>query len=45
MASGGGSVGRVVASDTKDLRFESQHWQNFYLPMVHLKRKDENKEK
>ena len=27
--SGGGSVGRAVASDTRDPRFESQHWQNF----------------
>ena len=27
--SGGGSVGRVVASHTRDLRFESQHWQSF----------------
>ena len=27
--SGGGSVGRVVASNTRDSRFESQHRQNF----------------
>lgn len=27
--SGGGSVGREVASDTRDLQFESQHYQNF----------------
>ena len=24
-----GSIGRVVASDTRDLRFKSRHWQNF----------------
>ena len=41
--SGGGSVGRAVASDTRDLRFESQA--KFYLPILHLNRKDENKEK
>ena len=27
--SGGGLIGRAVASDTRDLRFESQHRQNF----------------
>ena len=27
--SGGGSVGRAVASDTRDLQLESQHWQTF----------------
>ena len=29
MGSGGGSVSRAVASDIRDLRFESQQWQNF----------------
>ena len=29
-ASGCGSVGRVVASDTRGLRFESSDWQNLY---------------
>ena len=29
MGSGGGSVGTAVASDTRDLRFEFQHRQNF----------------
>ena len=28
--SGWGSVGRVVASDSRGLRFESTHWQNVY---------------
>ena len=27
--SGCGSVGRAVASDTRDPRFESSHWQKF----------------
>ena len=27
MGSGRGSVGRAVASDDRDLRFESRHWQ------------------
>ena len=26
--SGGGSVGRAVASDTRDTQFESEQWQN-----------------
>ena len=26
------TVGRVVASDTRDPRFESQHWQKFICP-------------
>ena len=29
MGSGGGSVGRAVASDTRGPRFESSHWQTF----------------
>ena len=29
-ASGCGSVGRVVASDTRGPQFESSHWQNLY---------------
>ena len=27
--SGCGSVGRAIASNARDLQFESQHWQNF----------------
>ena len=38
-----GSVGRVVASDTRDPRFESSHWQNFIYQLYN--RKDKNKEK
>ena len=30
MGSGRGSVGRVVASDTRDPRFEYSHWQTLY---------------
>ena len=41
--SGCGSVGRAVASDTRDPQFESGHWQNFIYPMYN--RKDKNKEK
>ena len=33
-----GSVGRAVASDTRDLRLESQHWQNFNLSIVWYKK-------
>ena len=42
MGSGGGSVGRAVASDTRDPWFESQHWQNFIYQLYIEK---ENKEK
>ena len=47
VGSGCSSVGRVVASDTRDPRFESRHWQNFYRTFVycHLCWKDKNKEK
>ena len=31
LGSGGGSVGRVVATNTTGLRFESSHWQKFIL--------------
>ena len=38
MGSGIDAVGRVIASDSRDPRFESSHWQNLYaLPTV-LKR-------
>ena len=37
-----GTVGRVVASDTCDLQFESSHFQFYFLPPV---LKFENKEK
>ena len=40
---GCGSVGCAVASDTRDPRFESRHWQNCIDQLY--KRKDENKEK
>ena len=44
LGSGGGVglVGRAVASDTRDWIQTSA---KFYLPIVHLNRKDENKEK
>ena len=29
VSGGGGSVGRAVTSDTRDPRFESQHWLTF----------------
>ena len=31
MGSGGGSVGRAVASNSSGLRFKSSHWQNLIL--------------
>ena len=31
---GGGSVGRVVASDSRGPRFESSHWQKLYLTLL-----------
>ena len=37
--SGGGSVGRAVASDTRDLQFEYQHQQSFMYQFL-LNRKD-----
>ena len=42
MGIGCGSVGRVVASDTRDQRFESRHRQNFIYQLYN--RKDKNKE-
>ena len=44
MGSDGGSVGRAVASDTRDPQFESQHWQSL-IYQLQLNRKDESKEK
>ena len=41
--SGCGSVGREVASDTRDPRFESTHRQIFIFKLYN--RKDKNKEK
>ena len=35
VASGCGSVGRAVASDTRDPRFESRHWQNFFYQIIY----------
>ena len=43
LGSGCGSVGRAVASDTIDPRFESRHRQNLIYHLYN--RKDENKEK
>ena len=40
---GCGSVGKAVASDTRDLGFKSRHWQNFIYQMYNLK--DANKVK
>ena len=41
---GGGSVGRVVSSDSRGPQFESSHWQKFILNIYcQLYRKDENK--
>ena len=47
MASGCGSVGREVTSDTRDTRFDPHHRQNFiYLSIYQLNnRKDQNKKK
>ena len=46
MGSGGGSVGRAVASDSRGPRFESSHRQKFILNIYcQLYWKDENKEK
>ena len=39
--SGCGSVGRAIASNTRDLQFESQHWQNLSIN-VQLKRRKKN---
>ena len=36
---GGGSVGRAVASDTRDPWFESRLWQNFIYQLHNLKKK------
>ena len=45
MGSGGGSVGRAVAYDTRDPRFQIPKLAKFYLPIVRLNKKDKNKEK
>ena len=46
MGSGCGSVGRVVASNSRGQRFESSHQQKFILNIYcQLYWKDENKEK
>ena len=39
MGSGGGSVGRAVASDTRDPQFKSQHLQNFIYQLYIKKEK------
>ena len=38
MDSGCGTVGRVVASYTRDLQFESQHWQKFICKLYNLEK-------
>ena len=43
MASGCGSVGRAVTSDTRDPLFESRRWHIFIYQLCN--RKDKNKEK
>ena len=45
--SGCGSVGRAVASNTREPRFEPHHRQNFIYQIIYqlYKRKDENNEK
>ena len=43
MGSGCGTVGRSVASDTRNLQFGSRHRPNFIYQLYN--RKDENKEK
>ena len=47
LGSGCGSVGRSVASDTRDLWFKSRHRQNFIYQIIYqlFNRKDKNKEK
>ena len=46
MGSGGGSVGRAVASNSRGPRFESSHQQKFISNIYcQLYWKDENKEK
>ena len=47
LGSGCGSVGRAVASHTRDPRFEPYHWRNFVYQFIYqlYNRKDENKEK
>ena len=45
LGSGCGTVGRAVASNTRDLWFESQHRQKFICHLCHWCRKDKNKEK
>ena len=45
--SGCGSVGRAVASDTRDPRFKPRHRKSFIYQIIYqlYHRKDENKEK
>ena len=38
LGSGCGTVGRVVASDTRDPWFESQHWQKFICQLFYLEK-------
>ena len=45
MGSGGGSVGRAVAPDSRGPRLESSHRKKIILNIYSLYWKDENKEK
>ena len=45
VGSGCGSVGRAVASNTRDPRFESQHGQNFIYQLYIYKEKTKIKKK
>ena len=45
LGSCGGSVGRAVAADTRDLSFKSQHWQNFIYQLYSIIEKTKLKKK
>ena len=45
MGSGCGSVGRTVASNTRDLRFETRHWQNLIYQFIYQFEKPKIKKK
>ena len=41
--SGGGSVGRMVPSDTREPQFASHHWQNFIYQLYNQNTKKDKK--
>ena len=41
--SGCGTVGRAVASYTRDTRFESQHWQNIIYQLYNIEKTEISK--